>query len=94
MADEHDVRWGQKQRLEFIEWRAFWDGRINRRDLEERFHISTPQASADFSRYQEAAASNITYDSTEKTYVTRNDFRPQFLRLSPERYLLQLEVVW
>ncbi|MBW4053708.1 MAG: WYL domain-containing protein [Proteobacteria bacterium] len=93
MADESDVRWGLKQRLEFIEWRAFWDGRVNRRDLEECFHISTPQASADFARYQEAAAENITYDATEKTYVTRPDFRPKFLRLSPERYLLQLEAL-
>ncbi|MGH8291259.1 MAG: WYL domain-containing protein [Steroidobacteraceae bacterium] len=87
------MRWGLKQRLEFIEWRAFWDGRVNRRDLEEHFNISTPQASADFARYQDAATGNINYDQTEKTYMTGRDFRPKFLRLSPERYLLQLEAL-
>jgi len=95
MADENDdVRWGLKKRLEFIEWRAFWDGRVNRRDLEERFQISTPQASADFARYQTlVAGNNVTYDSTEKTYVTGDDFRPRFLPMNSERYLRQLEAL-
>jgi len=93
MADDNDVRWGLKQRLEFIEWRVFWDGRVNRRDLEERFNISTPQASADFARYRAVASENITYDETEKTYVTGPDFRPKFLDLSPESYLLALEAL-
>ncbi len=94
MAEEGEVRWGQQQRLEFVEWRAFWDGRVNRRDLEDRFRISTPQASADFARYQQVTnENNIVYDQTEKTYVTKADFRPKFMRLSPERYLAQLEAL-
>ncbi len=94
MADESEVKWGQKQRLEFIEWRAFWEGRINRKDLEQQFNISTVQASGDFTRYQVVTEeNNIAYDAVEKTYVTEPDFRPKFLRLSPERYLAQLEAI-
>lgn len=96
MADDEDnIRWGLRRRLEFIEWRAFWNGRVNRKDLEDQFQISTPQASADFARYQSAAPTNIEYDKVEKTYVAnRQDFRAKFLQpLSPERYLRQLEAL-
>jgi hypothetical protein len=90
MAEDSDIRLGVAQRFEFIEWRAYWVGRINRKDLEDRFDISTPQASVDLRRYQEAAPGNIEYDSTEKSYVATDGFNPQFLKLIPERYLLQL----
>lgn len=93
MADETDVRWGVAQRFEFIEWRAYWVGRINRKDLEDQFHISTPQASIDLQGYQKAAPGNIEYDTTDKTYVVTGGFQPKFLKLSPERYLLQLQAL-
>ena len=93
MDEDSDVRWGLGQRFEFIEWRAYWVGRINRKDLEDEFHISTPQASIDFRRYQEAAPGNIEYDATEKSYVATTSFRPKFLELSPQRYLLQLQAL-
>ena len=93
MAEVKDVRWGLAQRFEFMEWRAFWVGHVNRKDLEDQFQISTPQASLDFRSYQHAAPGNIEYNATEKTYVVTADFRPKFLTLSPERYLLQLQAL-
>jgi hypothetical protein len=93
MRDTADVRWGVAQRFEFIEWRVYWDGRLNRGDLEREFNISTPQASVDLRNYQEAAPGNIEYDSSEKAYdatVATRNFHPRFLRLSAERYLRQL----
>lgn len=90
MRDASAVRWGVAQRFEFIEWRAYWDGRLNRGDLEREFDISTPQASVDLRNYQEAAPGNIEYDSSEKAYVATGDFSPRFLNLSAERYLRQL----
>jgi len=93
MSDDVDIRWGLAQRFEFIEWRAYWVGRINRKDLEDQFHISTPQASLDFKRYLEAAPGNIEYDGTEKTYVAKPTFEPKFLKLSAERFLRQLQAV-
>lgn len=88
-----EVRWTVAQRFEFIEWRAYWSGRVNRKDLEEKFQISTQQASIDLGNYQEAARGNIEYSPTEKTYLATRDFRPRFLKLSPERYLLQLQAL-
>lgn len=90
---EPELRWTLAQRYEFIEWRAYWTGRVNRKDLETQFQISTPQASIDLREYQAAAPGNIAYDASEKTYVATRDFREVFLKLSPERYLLQLQAI-
>ena len=77
-------------RLEFIEWRLFWEGHINRSDLEERFGISTPQASVDLRHYKELAGANIEYNATQKRYVASEDLKPHFLRVSANRLLLLL----
>ncbi|QXF11101.1 WYL domain-containing protein [Sphingopyxis terrae] len=90
MRDASNVSWGVARRYEFIEWRAYWDGRLNRGDLEREFNISTPQASVDLRNYQEAAPENIEYNSSEKAYVATSRFHPLFLNLSAERYLRQL----
>jgi hypothetical protein len=90
---EPDLKWTVAQRYEFIEWRVYWAGRVNRKDLETQFQISTPQASIDLRDYQEAAQGNIEYNPSEKAYVPTRDFRPIFLKLSPERYLLQLHAL-
>lgn len=92
MAD-NEIRWGVAQRFEFLEWRAYWTGRVNRRDLEEKFQISTQQASIDLRNYQKVADGNIVYDTKEKAYIATSDFRPQFLSLSPDRFLLQLHAL-
>src|ERR1700743_3455966 len=93
MPEKEELSWGVRQRFEFIEWRAFWVGRVNRSDLEERFAISTPQASVDLRAYQEAAPNNIEYIAAEKAYLATKDFQPKFLRLSADRYLLQLDAI-
>lgn len=93
MRDTGAVRWGVAQRFEFIEWKAYWDGRLNRGDLEREFAISTPQASIDLRNYQEAAPGNIEYDSSEKAYVATGSFHSRFLTLSPERFLRQLHSI-
>ncbi|OAO00356.1 hypothetical protein A8B75_18625 [Sphingomonadales bacterium EhC05] len=82
--------WGMDQRLEFIEFRLFWEGELSRADLIEKFGISVPQASIDFSRYKNAAASNIEYDASRKRYVPSEHFKPIFYVPNPERYLAQL----
>jgi hypothetical protein len=90
MSRGDEVRWGVAQRFEFIEWRVFWEGRLNRGDLEREFSISTPQASVDLRNYQATVPGNIGYDSSERAYVRTRDFRPAFLNLSGRRYLEQL----
>lgn len=93
MAERDELRWGPTRRFEFIEWRVYWTGRINRKDIEDQFGVSTPQASQDLKDYQEYAPENIAYDATEKAYVQLPQFKPQFLLLSADRYLLQLSAI-
>ena len=80
-------------RLQFIEWRLFWEGHINRSDLEERFGVSTPQASVDLRHYKELAGANIEYNATQKRYVASKNMRPRFLRVSANHLLLQLRAL-
>jgi hypothetical protein len=94
MADETERRsWPQIRRFEFMEWKLFWEGRLNRRDLETTFDISTPQASVDLRNYRDIAGDNIVYDSTEKGFLPSANMRPQFLRVSANRLLLQLRAL-
>jgi hypothetical protein len=87
------MRWSVEQRLEFIEFRLFWEGKVNRSDLVTFFNISVPQASADLTRYQEVAQGNILYDKTAKSYIASPDFQPLFLKPSADRFLAQLRSV-
>jgi hypothetical protein len=86
-------RWGAAQRLEFIEFRAFWEGGVNRSDITDRFGVSVPQASNDLTQYRELAPANLFYDASAKRYVAAAEFVPQFLDLNPERYLAQLRAM-
>lgn len=86
-------RWGAAQRLEFIEFRAFWEGGVNRSDITDRFGVSVPQASNDLTQYRELAPANLIYDASAKRYVAAAEFVPQFLDLNPERYLAQLRAM-
>jgi hypothetical protein len=45
--DRSELRWGVEQRLEFIEFRLFWEGHVNRSDVMEKFGLSVNQASSD-----------------------------------------------
>ena len=94
MGDEKaDLRWGVERRLEFIEFRLFWEGHVNRSDLIEAFGISVQQASTDLNRYQGLAATNMVYDKSAKTYVRNTTFNPLFLKPDASRYLSQLRSV-
>jgi predicted DNA-binding transcriptional regulator YafY len=84
------IRWGAEQRLEFIEFRTFWEGGVNRSEITERFGVSVPQASNDLTQYREMAPQNLVYDSSAKRYVAAPDFKPLFLSPNPDRYLSQL----
>lgn len=84
------ARWGQERRLEFIDFRLRWDGRLNRGDLIAFFGISVPQASKDIARYGEMAPRNLQYDASAKVYVATERFRPIFPTSSASRYLSDL----
>lgn len=95
MAEEtgERVRWGVQRRLEFIDFRLFWDGRFNRRDLAETFGISAQQASSDIAQYTALAPENLVYDQTLKAYLRAPSYEPKLMHASAERYLLQLVAI-
>jgi hypothetical protein len=83
-------RWSQDRRLEFIDFRLRWDGKINRSDLTDFFGLSVPQASLDIAKYTELAPKNLNYDRSCRTYVATQTFRPVFPSSSTGRFLSEL----
>ena len=81
------------KRLEYIDFRLYWDGRFNRSELAETFGMSAQQASADIAAYQGFAPGNLTYDGALKAYVRAPTFQPHFIGESADRYLLQLVAI-
>ena len=80
MGDKPSLRWGVEQKLQFIEFRLFWEGHVNRGDLIDKFGISQNQASGDLNRYIALAPDNMIYDKSGKSYVRSSSFNPIFLK--------------
>ncbi len=88
-----NIKWGAEKRLEFIDFRLFWEGAINRADIMKQFGVSVPQASKDLSLYQELARANIAYDKSEKHYFATSEFQPKFFLPDADTYLSQLKAI-
>ena len=93
IEDEQHLRWGVRRRLEFIDFRLFWEGRFNRKALADGFGISSQQASTDIAQYESLAPRNLSYDAALKAYVRSADFKPRFIGQSTDRFLLQLAAI-
>jgi hypothetical protein len=86
-----NIKWGAEKRLEFIDFRLFWEGVINRADIMKQFSVSVPQASKDLSFYQQQAPNNIIYDKSAKHYYRSKVYKPVFFEPNTQDYLLQLK---
>ncbi|TWG65517.1 putative DNA-binding transcriptional regulator YafY [Aminobacter sp. J44] len=93
VTEKANLRWGVERRIEFIEFRLFWDGRVNRGDLTSAFGVSVNQASTDLNRYIGMAPDNMVYDKSARTYIRGGNFDPLFLKPDASRYLSQLRSV-
>lgn len=87
------LRWGVEQKLQFIEFRLFWEGHVNRSDLIDKFGVSPNQASGDLNRYIALAPDNMVYDKSGKTYVRASAFEPLFMKPDATQYLSQVRSV-
>jgi len=87
------VNWSVDRRYEFIEFRLYWQGNINRSDLMEAFGISVQQASTDLTNYIEGRKSNLTYDKRLRTYLRGKNFRPRYFQPDAAEYFAQLQSV-
>src|ERR1043165_3073911 len=90
LEGQEAMRWGVEKRLEFVEFRLFWEGGINRADITDHFGVSVPQASKDLALYEEKAPGNLRYDKSEKRYLASPEFNPVFLDPDAGTYLAQL----
>lgn len=93
MEERSALKWGVERRLEFIEFRLFWEGGLNRSDIIDTFDVSVPQASKDLTLYQDRAPNNAVYDKSAKRYVASTRFVPHFLKPDPDGYLSRLRSV-
>jgi hypothetical protein len=71
-----DVSQTQRERLAFLELRAFFTGELRRGDIEARFGIKPAAASRDLSLYREIASGNLDYDQASRCYRPSNSFKP------------------
>jgi hypothetical protein len=85
--------WSVERRYQFIEFRLYWAGHINRSDIIEVFGISKQQASNDLANYIEGRKSNLTYDKRLRTYVRGKNFRPRFMEPDASEFFSQLQAV-
>lgn len=89
-TEKPKTSWGQERRLQFIDFRLRWEGRLNRKDLIEHFGVSIPQASLDIAKYLELAPTNLSYDSSSRSYHSTDKFSPVYAQSSAGRYLAEL----
>lgn len=76
MANPLDVSQTQRERLAFLELRAFFTGELRRGDIEARFGIKPAAASRDLSLYREIAPGNLDYDQASRCYRPSSSFKP------------------
>lgn len=88
-----ELRWSVEQRLEFIEFRLFWQGQVNRSDLIETFQVSVNQASGDLTKYSDLAPGNMVYNVRVRSYERAPGFVPRFFKPDANRYLSSLRAV-
>lgn len=75
---ETELSQTQRERLAFLELRAFFTGELRRGDIETRFGIKPAAASRDLSIYRELAPGNIDYDQGGRRYRPTTEFKPVY----------------
>lgn len=89
LATRLDVSQTQRERLAFLELRAFFTGELRRGDIEARFGVKPAAASRDLSSYRDIAPDNLDYDAPARCYRPSATFKPVF-EFSTERVLAWL----
>lgn len=84
-----EISQAQKERLSHIDFRVYFLGEIGRSDLVSRFGIGEAAATRDITLYREVAPKNLEYDTTARTYVIAEAFKPLF-DYSPAQVLAAL----
>jgi len=76
----------QRERLAYLEMRAYFSGELRRSDIEGRFGIKPAAATRDLTAYRELAPDNLEYDAGNRCYRPSASFSTLFEQ-APERIL-------
>lgn len=63
-----------RERLAFIDFFAYFLGRVGRKELSDRFGISAPVATRDFRLYNQIAPDNLVYRPSDRAYFKSDNF--------------------
>lgn len=85
-ADVNELSQPQRERLAYLELRAYFTGELRRTDIEARFGVKPAAVSRDLATYRELAPENLGYDQGAKCYRPTPVFVPIF-PFSPDRVL-------
>ena len=73
-----DLTQTQRERLFYIEVKAFFCGDLTRADIERRFGVKPAASARDLSTYRRLASQNLFYDAGQRKYATTDRFAPLF----------------
>lgn len=85
-AELDDLSQAQRERLAYIEVKAFFCGDLTRADIERRFGIKPAASARDLSAYRRLAPHNLVYEVGQRRYAPTDRFSPMFEQ-SAERVL-------
>jgi hypothetical protein len=69
MTAKKQVSWAKRQRFAFIERRLAKTGRLNRKDIMNKFSVSAPQSSADIDAFCKLYPGRMKYDRSRKAFI-------------------------
>ncbi len=76
-STEH-IAYAQRERLAFIEVRAYFCGSVTRVQIEDRFGVKPAASARDLSAYRELAPGNLRYNAALRCYQPTPSFSPVF----------------
>ena len=82
-----DLKWATRQRLQYIEVKAWYTGVVTRSDVAHAFGLSDPAATKDLKLYGDLAPGNLAYHHGVFGFVPAAGFAPVFADLSPAAVL-------
>lgn len=77
------LKWNTRQRLSYIETRAYYSGSVSRSDVAQTFAMSDPAATKDLKLYNDLAPDNLIYKQSEFGFIPSANFTPTFSDLNP-----------
>lgn len=84
---DQTLKWNTRQRLSYIETKAYYTGSVSRSDVAQTFAMSDPAATKDLKLYNVLAPDNLIYKQSEFGFVPSANFTQTFSDLNPDQVL-------